>query len=186
RYFLISIMVIGLYIFCIYHLQYRPFNTYVHPWFILIELLFSMCWLVSTLYFKPEQYDLKVAHRWLQIQSLALGSCIAVGIYTIYYYLPQANPAFEDIEALTLSALLLIVTQPVGLTYLTQKLSYFCLVFLPSLFPFLLSQIYHVSLSNPFFGLALNFAVIVILLCANSSYRIHRRTSRLYAENSLL
>ncbi|MGX9938967.1 putative bifunctional diguanylate cyclase/phosphodiesterase [Acinetobacter pseudolwoffii] len=186
RYFLISIMVICLYIFCIYHLQYRPSNTYFNIWFILTELLVSMCWLVSTLYFKPEQYDLKGAHRWLQIQSLAVGSCIAVGIYTIYYYLPQANPAFEDIEALTLSALLLIVTQAFGLTYLTQKLSYFCLVFLPSLFPFLLSQIYHVSLSNPFFGLALNFAVIVILLCANSSYRIHRRTSRLYAENSLL
>lgn len=179
-------MVICLYIFCIYHLQYRPSNTYFNTWFILTELLVSMCWLVSTLYFKPEQYDLKGAHRWLQIQSLAVGSCIAVGIYTIYYYLPQANPAFEDIEALTLSALLLIVTQAFGLTYLTQKLSYFCLVFLPSLFPFLLSQIYHVSLSNPFFGLALNFAVIVILLCANSSYRIHRRTSRLYAENSLL
>ncbi|WP_244782639.1 bifunctional diguanylate cyclase/phosphodiesterase [Acinetobacter sp. F-1] len=186
RYFLISIMVICLYIFCIYHLQYRPSNTYFNTWFILTELLVSICWLVSTLYFKPEQYDLKGAHRWLQIQSLAVGSCIAVGIYTIYYYLPQANPAFEDIEALTLSALLLIVTQAFGLTYLTQKLSYFCLVFLPSLFPFLLSQIYHVSLSNPFFGLALNFAVIVILLCANSSYRIHRRTSRLYAENSLL
>ncbi|MDH5819740.1 putative bifunctional diguanylate cyclase/phosphodiesterase [Acinetobacter pseudolwoffii] len=186
RYFLISIMVICLYIFCIYHLQYRPSNTYFNTWFILTELLVSMCWLVSTLYFKPEQYDLKGAHRWLQIQSLAVGSCIAVGIYTIYYYLPQANPAFEDIEALTLSALLLIVTQAFGLTYLTQKLSYFCLVFLPSLFPFLLSQIYHVSLSNPFFGLALNFAVIVILLCANSSYRIHRRTSRLYAENNLL
>ncbi|WP_180075260.1 bifunctional diguanylate cyclase/phosphodiesterase [Acinetobacter sp. YH12254] len=186
RYFLISIMVICLYIFCIYHLQYRPSNTYFNTWFILTELLVSMCWLVSTLYFKPEQYDLKGAHRWLQIQSLAVGSCIAVGIYTIYYYLPQANPAFEDIEALTLSALLLIVTQAFGLTYLTQKLSYFCLVFLPSLFPFLLSQIYHVSLSNPFFSLALNFAVIVILLCANSSYRIHRRTSRLYAENSLL
>lgn len=186
RYFLISIMVICLYIFCIYHLQYRPSNTYFNTWFILTELLVSMCWLMSTLYFKPEQYDLKGAHRWLQIQSLAVGSCIAVGIYTIYYYLPQANPAFEDIEALTLSALLLIVTQAFGLTYLTQKLSYFCLVFLPSLFPFLLSQIYHVSLSNPFFGLALNFAVIVILLCANSSYRIHRRTSRLYAENNLL
>ena len=28
--------------------------------------------------------------------------------------------------------------------------------------------------------------MIVILLCANSSYRIHRRTSRLYAENNLL
>lgn len=186
RYFLISIMVICLYIFCIYHLQYRPSNTYFNTWFILTELLVSMCWLVSTLYFKPEQYDLKGAHRWLQIQSLAVGISIAAGIFTIYYYLPQANPAFEDIEALTLSALLLIVTQAFGLTYLTQKLSYFCLVFLPSLFPFLLSQIYHVSLSNPFFGLALNFAVIVILLCANSSYRIHRRTSRLYAENNLL
>src|SRR5690606_3960875 len=143
--------------------QYRPSNTYFNIWFILTELLVSMCWLASTLYFKPEHYNQKNAHRWLQFQSLAVGISIAAGIFTIYYYLPQANPAFNDIEALTLSALLLIVTQAFGLTYLTQKLSYFCLAFLPSLLPFLLSQIYHVSFSNLFFGLALNFAVIVIV-----------------------
>ncbi|MFV5404174.1 EAL domain-containing protein [Acinetobacter sp. 228] len=186
RYFLLSIMVICLYIFCIYHIQYRPSNTYFNIWFILTELLVSMCWLASTLYFKPEHYNQKNAHRWLQFQSLAVGICIAAGIFTIYYYLPQANPAFNDIEALTLSALLLIVTQAFGLTYLTQKLSYFCLAFFPSLLPFLLSQIYPTGDSNPFFALALNFSMIVILLCATSSYRIHSRTSRLYVENDIL
>ena len=84
RYFLLSIMVICLYIFCIYHIQYSPSNTYFNTWFILTELLVSMCWLVNTLYFKPEQYNQKSAHRWLQMQSLAVGSCIAAGIYTIY------------------------------------------------------------------------------------------------------
>jgi len=186
RYFLLSIMIICLYIFCVYHIQYSLSNSYFNLWFILTEITVSMCWLINTLYFKPEQYQLKNAHYWLQIQSLAVGCCIASGISLIYYYLPQANINFDEIEALTLSALLLIVTQAFGLTYLTQKLSYFSLVFLPSLVPFLLFQFFHISGANPVFGLALNFAVIVILLCANSTYRIHTRTSRLYAENELL
>ena len=76
--------------FCIYHIQYSPSNTYFNTWFILTELLVSMCWLVSTLYFKPEQYNQKSAHRWLQIQSLAVGLSIAAGIlqFTITCHKP--------------------------------------------------------------------------------------------------
>src|SRR5690606_10968134 len=186
RYFLLSIVLVCLYIFSVYQLHYHPAPTYFNVWFIWTEILVCMCWLISTIYFKPNSYTLQSAHRWLQIQCFLVGISVATGIFTIYFYLPQVNSAFDQIEALTLTGLLLMVTQAFALTYLTQKLSYFCLVFLPGLVPFIFLQVYEYSSINPFFSLALNFSVIVILLCANSTYRIHKRTSRLYAQNNLL
>lgn len=186
RYFLISILIVCLYIFCIYQIHYSPSNTYFNLWFISTEIAVSLCWLITSIYFKPEQYNLIAAHRWLQIQCFIVGVFVAAGMFTIYYYLPIANPAFDTIEALTLSALLLIVTQAFALTYLTQKLSYFGLLFMPCLVPFTISQVFESSSTNPFFSLSLNFAIIIVLLCATSTYRIYLRASRLYAENNLL
>lgn len=186
RYFLISVLIICLYIFCVYLLHYQPSELYFNLWFIGTEVVVSLCWLINTQYFKHEQYNIENADRWLNIQCLIIGICIAMGIYCIYIYLPSVNAQFEAIEALTLSALLLIVTQAFGLTFLTQKPSYFCLVFMPCLIPFFFSQIFLDNNTNPLLGLSLNFAILVILFCASSSYRIHKRTSRLYAENSLL
>ncbi|MCW8038961.1 MULTISPECIES: EAL domain-containing protein [Acinetobacter] len=186
RYFLLSILIICLYIFCIYQIYFNTVNFYFNFWFIFTELFASFCWLISTAYFKPHQFDLKIAHRWLQFQCFSIGALISAGIFIIYYYLPSINPNFADIQALTLSALLLIVTQTFGLTYLTQKLNYFCLAFLPSIVPYLVSQFLFLDKSSHLFSLAINFALIVILLCATTSYRIHRRISTLYAKNSLL
>ena len=186
RYFLISILIICLYIFCIYQIYFNQSDFYFNLWFVSIELFSSFCWLISTVYFKPQQYSLKTAHHWLQFQCFSVGSLIAAGIFILYYYLPSINPNFTDIQALTVSALLLIVTQTFGLTYLTQKLNYFCLAFLPSILPYLVSQFVLIEQTNPLFSLTINFALIVILLCATTSFRIHRRISTLYAKNSLL
>lgn len=186
RFFLISILIICLYIFSIYAIYYGPSPLYFNIWFVFTELFVSACWLISTIYFKPEQYAANTANRWIQFQCLTVGSLVASGIFLIYYYLPSLDSDFQPIQALTLSALLLIVTQAFGLTYLTQKLNYFCLAFLPSIFPYLVSQFIFLENSNHLFNLSINFALIVILLCANTSYLINRRISTLYAKNNLL
>jgi cell division protein FtsW (lipid II flippase) len=65
RYFLISILLVCLYIFCIYQLHYHPADNYLNLWFILTEMVVCMCWLISTVYFKPNEFKLETAHRWL-------------------------------------------------------------------------------------------------------------------------
>ncbi|WP_180034411.1 MULTISPECIES: EAL domain-containing protein [unclassified Acinetobacter] len=186
RYFLVSILIICLYIFSIYQIFYKSPSLYFNIWFIFTEVFVSLCWLMSTVYFKPEQYSLMIAHRWLQFQCFSVGTLIASGIFLIFYYLPATNQSFEPIQALTLSALLLIVTQTFGLTYLTQKLNYFCLAFIPSIVPYLIAQFFFLDGSNHLFSLSINFGLIVILMCAMTSYRIHRRVSTLHAKNNLL
>ncbi|TCB50334.1 bifunctional diguanylate cyclase/phosphodiesterase [Acinetobacter sp. ANC 4779] len=186
RFFLVSIMILSLYVYCIYAFYFTKPSFYFNLWFIATELLSCLSLLIISIYFKPHHFTLHHAHRWLQFQCLAIGSCIAVGIGVIYYYLPQYNPNFSEVNALILSALLLIVSQAFALTFLTQRLNYFCLAFIPSVFPYLASQFITTQISNPLFHLTINFSLIVILLCANSTTRIHKRISALYSKNNRL
>lgn len=186
RYFLTSTLIVCLYIFCIYQIYFQATSVAFNIWFFGTEIIVSLFWLISTVHFKPDQYQLNTAHRWLQLQCFVVGCLIASGIYLLYYHLPLINIHFEQLHALTLSALLLIVTQSFSLTYLTQKLNYFCLTFLPSIVPYLFAQFIFITESDHLFSLAINFALIVILICATTSYRINQRLSSANARNQLL
>lgn len=186
RFYLVSILIICLYIFSIYQFFYSAKAFYFNLWFIFTEIFLSLCWLVSTSYFNSEDIPLKRAHLWNQFQCLASGTLVAIGISLIYYYLPSVNPEFNGMAALTLSALLLVVSQAFSLTYLTQKLNYFCLSFLPAALPYLVAQFMFIEHKDVLFNLSVNFALIVVLLCASSSSRINTRLATLYAKNDML
>ena len=186
RFFLVSIVIVSLYIYCIYQFYFAKPSFYLNLWFISTTLFYCFSLLMTSIYFKPRNFSLKHAHRWLQFQFLAIGSCIGAGIALIYYYLPQYNHDFNPVHGLMLSALLLIVSQAFALTFLTQRLNYFCLAFIPAILPYLASQFISADSSNYLFHLTINFALIVILLCANTSSRIHQRISALYCKNNRL
>ncbi|OTG68212.1 histidine kinase [Acinetobacter sp. ANC 4470] len=186
RFFLISIVIISLYIYCIYQFYFAKPSLYFNLWFISTELFCCLSLLITSIYFTPLNLSLNHVHRWLQFQCLAIGSCIGAGIGLIYYYLPQYNHDFNQVHGLILSALLLIVSQAFALTFLTQRLNYFCLAFIPAISPYLASQFISVESSNYLFHLTINFALIVTLFCANVSSRIHQRLSSLYSKNNRL
>lgn len=186
RFFIVSILIVSAYVYGIYQFYFAKPSFYFNLWFIGTELLCCLCLLINSVYFKPDQFSLAHAHRWLQVQNLVIGSCIASGMGLVYYYLPLYNPAFSHVHALILSALLLIVSQAFALTFLTQRLTYFCLAFIPAIFPYLTSQFISTETSDPLFHLTINFALIVILLCANITSRIHQRISALYSKNNRL
>ena len=184
--FLASILIIFLYVYCVYQFNFSHFSVYFNIWFFLTACCVSLFWLLTALWFKSEQYQVSQAHRWVQFLCISVGSLIAIGIALIYYYLPEVNPNFEPVHALTLSALMLIVTQTLALTFLTQRLDYFCLIFIPSIIPYFVSQFILTDQINQLFHLTVNFVLIVILLCANSTTRIHKRLSALFLRNNQL
>ena len=122
RFFLVSIVIVSLYIYCIYQFYFAKPSFYLNLWFISTALFYCLSLLITSIYFKPRNFSLKHAHRWLQFQFLAIGSCIGAGIALIYYYLPQYNHDFNPVHGLMLSALLLIVSQAFALTFLTKRL----------------------------------------------------------------
>ena len=186
RFFLVSMLIICLYVFSIYHLFFNAPSYYFNLWFVITEVSLSVAWLITTIYFGKDGYSHKAAHYWNLVVCLYTGCLISIGISLIYFYLPLQNPNFDYLQALPLSALLLIVSQAFALTYLTQKVNYFCLTFVPTALPYLISQFFSFHNNNYLFYLSVNFALIVILLCAISSYRIHRRLALLYAQNHLM
>ena len=126
RFFVLSILIVSLYVYVIYQFNFSKPSPYFNLWFIATEILGGLSLIITSIYFKPRNFVLKYAHRWIQLQCLILGSCIGVGISLLYYDLPQYNTAFNPTHGLILSALLMIVTQSVALLCLTQRLNYFC------------------------------------------------------------
>ncbi|CAB1215492.1 EAL domain-containing protein [Acinetobacter bouvetii] len=186
RLFLISILIVSAYVYGIYQFYFSKPSFYLNLWFTGTELFSCICLLISSIFFKTDQFSLNHAHRWIQFQCLTIGCCIAIGITLFYYYLPQYNQNFNPINALVLSALLIIVSQAFALTFLTQRLGYFCLAFIPAITPYIASQFIITETTNYLFHLTINFVLIVILMCANITSRIHQRISALYSKNNRL
>lgn len=186
RFVLVSLLILNFYIFCTYHYNFSQHSFYLNFWFFTSEFLLSLFWLISTVYFNPQSYSVKLVHRWISGVCLSIGCMVAAGVVCIYYYLPSISEQFSFIDALVLSALLVIVTQTLCLTYLTQRISYFYLVFIPSVLPYLLAQFLCFESSHQVFHLSVNFIVVVILLCANAVHRINRHVSRFSIKNKEL
>ena len=186
RLFLISIMIVSIYIYGIYQFYFTKDSSYFDLWFIVTEILCCLALLITTLYFKPHTFSLKCSNRWLQFQLFVIGNCIATGIALLYYYLPEYNQNFSHVHGLILSALLMIVSQAFALTFLTQRLNYFCWAFIPTILPYFVSQFMPGESYSYLFYLSINFILIVTLLCGNISTRIHQRISLLYTKNNRL
>ena len=183
RFLISSLLILNFYIFCAYHYNFSQDSFYFNLWFFVSEFILSIFWLVNTVYFNPKNHSAKHAHRWIQSICLSIGLLVAAGVVCIYYYLPSLSGNFNYTNSLLLSALLVIVTQTVCLTYLTQRISYFCLVFIPSITPYVLSQFINFDANHTLFHLTVNFILIVILLCANATNRINQHLSRLSIKN---
>ena len=186
RFFLVSILVVCLFVFFIYQISFAHSSPYLNIWFILTELTIGSCLLLTAIHFKAGQYQLQQADRWLKLVCFLIGTAIAVGVTLLYYFLPHQNPELNIHEAIILAALLIIVSQIFALTFLTQRLSYFCWVFIPVITPNIAAQFLIRSETSAFFFLATNFALITLIICANTSMHMHRRLSSVNFKNDQL
>ena len=186
RFFLVSVLIVCLFVFFIYQISFAHSSPYLNIWFILTELTIGSCLLLTAIHFKAGQYQLQQADRWLKLVCFLIGTAIAVGVSLLYYFLPHQNPELNIHEAIILAALLIIVSQIFALTFLTQRLSYFCWVFIPVITPNIAAQFLIRSETSAFFFLATNFALITLIICANTSMHMHRRLSSVYFKNDQL
>ena len=153
RFFLVSILIVCLYVFFVYQFSFAHSAHYFNLWFILTELTIGSCLLLTAIHFKKGQYQLAHAHTWLKLVCGLIGVAIAIGVSLLYYFLPQQNPELSNYEAIILAALLIIVSQTFALTFLTQRLSYFCWVFIPAITPYVAAQILTQPSETSFFFL---------------------------------
>ncbi len=125
--FLVSILIVCLYVFFIYQISFSQSSPYLNIWFILTELTIGSCLLLTAIHFKTGQYQLQHADRWLKLVCFLIGTAIAVGVTLLYYFLPHQNPELNIHEAIILAALLIIVSQTFALTFFNTTLELFLL-----------------------------------------------------------
>ncbi|AXY56180.1 EAL domain-containing protein [Acinetobacter chinensis] len=186
RLYLVSIFIACIYTFCLYQFYFSQTSVYFNSWFIITAVSVSSMLMITTLYFKKGQFSPQTGNYWLKFVCLMTGILIAIGIALLYYYLPSINPDFSEFHALILSGLLILVSQTFALTYLTQRLSFFLLVAVPTVLPYVASQIFMTSQSDPLFHLVTNFILIILLLCANAIMNMHSRLTGMYYRNNVL
>ena len=151
RFFLLSILILCFYIYFIFHYSFN-FSTFAfNAWFLLSELGLAGCLFFNEMRFKPGQYSIQMAHRWIKLVCLLVGISLGIGIALLYYFLPKYSLEMSTYQAIILAALLVIISQTFALTFLTQRLSYFCWVFIPVITPYIAAQFLIRSETSAFF-----------------------------------
>ncbi|MCH2004871.1 EAL domain-containing protein [Acinetobacter ursingii] len=185
-------LLINLFLLCIFdYLLYRLFYSPVSSlcfniWIAVSSLFFIICWSISEFYFKENHYGLNSANRWMQFICFGSGVVIGTGILLINFNLTSLNPPLTAAHVLTLSSVLYMITGIICLTYLTQSLRLFFLVFLPTVLPLFISQFAHPQTAYSLFYVAYNFILIIFVFSAFASHRNKRRMSILFFKNKEL
>ena len=91
RFFLVSVLIVCLYVFFIYQISFSQSSPYLNIWFILTELTIGSCLLLTAIHFKAGQYQLQQADRWLKLVCFLIGTAIAVGVTLLYYFFTSSK-----------------------------------------------------------------------------------------------
>lgn len=184
--FLIWVLFGCAYDIVIYQLSFHQFslNLVLSSLMIFIISLFGIALLQYQLRsgkIKPQYLDLSC-----QLLSLGIGIGLGISTYVIYAYLPTENLSINHIHLLVLSVLPVSIIYIIAFTYLTQRLRYFLLIFIPSALPFLCTDYLYPYNVPDFFSLVVNSWLIVVLIAAILSFNIHRRLNTLDERNSFM
>ena len=63
RFFVLSILIVSLYVYVIYQFNFSKPSPYFNLWFIATEILGGLSLIITSIYFKPRNFVLKYAHR---------------------------------------------------------------------------------------------------------------------------
>lgn len=185
RYFLASIFAISLFIHVIYTFFYYS-SYHLNIWMILTASFVGVNLLLLFQYFKPDQYNLKIANYWIHFICFSSGVLIALGIYLLYAHLPHLTQGFNLFEAVALVTLLVIVCLLFAITFLTQRIRYFLLFFFPIITPLTILESVLTLDKYPLFLFTINFALIMLVICAYISTTFQQHLTRFNFKNQQL
>ncbi|EPF87749.1 histidine kinase [Acinetobacter gyllenbergii] len=121
-----------------------------------------------------------------QLICFFTGLLIGVNTIVINHYLAVDIPHLVGSHVLTLTALLLTASHIIALTFLTQHIRYFFLFFIPSIVPLIISQFLHRDHDHTLFYLAYYSSFFATVLCAQVTYKIHKRLALVLDKNKQL
>lgn len=184
--FLIWVLFACAYDIVIYHISFDQFSSHLVMTGLMILLISALGLMVLQHLLRMRQTNTYHLDLCCQLLSLSVGVGLGISTYVIYAYLPAENLSINHIHLLVLSILPVSIIYIIAFTYLTQRLRYFLLIFIPSALPFIFAEYLYPHNVPEFFNLVVNSWLIIIFIGAILSFNIHRRLNTLDDRNNFM
>ena len=184
RFFLIWVVFFSFYNILAYYQFFNEHSQNYNTWFIFNTAINLLCWLITQHFLESKKVSLFNLDAWSQLVCLISGTSIGVGVLLITQYLMVENKQITGIHVL-LSSLMTSSIYMISIVYLTQRLRYFLLMFIPSILPILLSKTFFPHSVPDTYNFIFYSWFVVVFISAILAHRIHQRLNRLNVHNQL-
>jgi diguanylate cyclase (GGDEF)-like protein/PAS domain S-box-containing protein len=167
-----------------YSFNLNVFSIWTALTLIVLLVFYAICH-VSLKQYSSVRYA-KKTNLIFQVICLITGLLLGSGAILLHYFLAKDVPNISGSHILTLTALLLTSSHIIALTFLTQHIRYFFLFFIPSISPLVISQLLHKDQEHTLFYIAYYLSFFATLLCAQATFKIHKRLFQVLEKNKQL
>lgn len=182
RLFLMWVFVASFFNLVMYHLCYDISSYYYNVWLLINSIIIVIGCVFTRYLLISKQITFLNLDAWCQFLCLSIGTSICFGVSIINHYLTLDNTQILQAHIL-LSSLMTSSIYVVGIVYLTQRLRYFFMMFIPSTLPVVLSNIIFTSNIPAVYNYMFYTWFAVVLISAVLANKIHRRISLLNHHN---
>lgn len=174
RFFLLWVIISNLYNILIYNSFFENFSNYYNIWFLINSIINVLACFLTQTFINSKKIRLFNLDAWCQLVCLISGTSIGIGIFIINFFFMVESTQITGIQIL-LSSLMASSIYVIGIVYLTQRLRYFVLMFIPSILPVILFKyFYHSDVANIYHYIIFAW-FIAILISAILIHKIHLR-----------
>lgn len=183
RTLLIWILFFCAYNIVIYYALFKKFSYYLSISNLFIIAILVVGFVISRRLSNPAVISHRTLNVWCQSLCLALGIGLGINTYFVYAFLPIENSAVGPFRLIMLSIVPVSIIYIIALSYLSQRLRYFLLIFIPSTLPFILANVFYPDRYPLFINIIINAWLLIIFIAAILSSKLYQRLSLLDNNN---
>lgn len=182
RLFLMWVFVASFFNLVMYHLFYDASSYYYNVWLLINTIIIILGCVLTRYFLTTKQLTFLSLDVWCKFLCLSIGTSIGFGVSIINHYLIIDNMRISEAHVL-LSSLMTATIYVFGIVYLTQRLRYFFMMFIPSILPVILSNLLYPSNIPDVFNYMFYTWLAVVVVSAVLTHKIHKRVSKLNVHN---
>lgn len=173
--FILWILFFYAYVIVVYNFVFQTFSyTSTMIYLSMIAVMLILLYITQRLK-QTEQINVTAHHGYDQVLCLSLGMMLGIGVFLIVRAMPSENIQANSFHLLFLTVIPISIIYVIAFTYLTQRLQYFLLIFVPSALPFLLVHFLYPNQILTFFSSAVSIWLLFIFITAVYSLKLQHR-----------
>lgn len=183
RYFLGWVLFACFYNIVVYYFYFGTLSIYYNNWLLIFSSILVACLAGTYSISKSKSMSTFNLDTLLQLICLIIGVCLSIGVYVINQLLPIENTQINDVHKIVFSGLMLSIIYLLAIVYLAERLRYFLLIFIPSAFPVVFSNLLFLNQTPDVYNIIFDAWFTVIFICALLTHKIFLKMNLLNQHN---